>query len=206
MSAPSAPAFLAKRVRRMASRVLLEPVPGMTLMRPAARSQTAAMTRSCSSWSKVGDSPVVPTGARQSVPCSTCQSTSFRRAGKSTWPSRNGVTSATVRPANSSPLVAMAVRYGGAPRLLVPTDSRTLMLFYVPTRAQYTMADDDAKGKPPHGTDKRGPRRVRGGVPGRGGGRCHRLGGGDLPPGHRHTVLGRRDGSRGRAPCGYGLA
>ena len=34
---------------RMASRVLLEPVPGMTLIRPAACSTTVAMTRSCSS-------------------------------------------------------------------------------------------------------------------------------------------------------------
>jgi hypothetical protein len=58
------------------SRVLFDPVPGTTLIRPRARSATVAMTRSCSSWSKVGDSPVVPTGETASVSCSTCQSTS----------------------------------------------------------------------------------------------------------------------------------
>ena len=68
MRAPSAPTLCAKLVKRIASRVLFEPVPGNTLIRPAAFSTTAAMTRSCSSWSKVGDSPVVPTGDRQSVP------------------------------------------------------------------------------------------------------------------------------------------
>ena len=49
MSAASAPDFLANFVRRIASVVLLEPVPAITLMRPAACSQTAAITRSCSS-------------------------------------------------------------------------------------------------------------------------------------------------------------
>ena len=41
--------FAAQRVSRNASRVLFEPVPGITLIRPAAISTTAAMTRSCSS-------------------------------------------------------------------------------------------------------------------------------------------------------------
>src|SRR5581483_8016927 len=114
MSAPSAPAFLANRVSRMASRVLLDPVPGTTLIRPRACSTTAAMTRSCSSWSSVGDSPVVPTGDRQSVPCSTCQSTSWRKAGKSISPLRNGVTSARVTPANCSPFVEIIASAPGA--------------------------------------------------------------------------------------------
>src|SRR5947208_1323844 len=48
MSAPSAPAFFAALVRRMASRVLLEPVPGITLIRPRAYAQTAGMTPRCS--------------------------------------------------------------------------------------------------------------------------------------------------------------
>src|SRR5262245_38848935 len=105
MSAPVAPAFFANFVSRTASRVLFDPVPGITLMRPAAVSTTAAMMCSCSSWLSVGDSPVVPTGARQSVPCSTCQFTSFFNAVKSTSPPRKGVTSATVTPANCSPFV-----------------------------------------------------------------------------------------------------
>src|SRR5713226_9339865 len=63
------------------------------------------MTRSCSSWSSVGDSPVVPTGDRQSVPCCTCQSTSRFSSPKSITPSRKGVTRATVTPANCSPFV-----------------------------------------------------------------------------------------------------
>ena len=48
-----------------------------------------------------------PTGQTVSVPCSTCQSTSFRRAGSSTVPLRNGVTMATVNPANRSPFDAI---------------------------------------------------------------------------------------------------
>ena len=42
--------------------MLFEPVPGITLTRPATVSTTKAITRSCSSWLSVGDSPVVPTG------------------------------------------------------------------------------------------------------------------------------------------------
>ena len=40
----------------------------MTLARPAAASITSAMTRSCSSCDRVGDSPVVPTGLRTARP------------------------------------------------------------------------------------------------------------------------------------------
>ena len=50
------------------SAVLFEPVPGITFTRPATVSTTKAITRSCSSWLSVGDSPVVPTGTRQPVP------------------------------------------------------------------------------------------------------------------------------------------
>src|SRR6516225_767535 len=107
MRAASAPDFFANFVRRIASRVLFEPVPATTLTRRRACSQTMAMTRSCSSCERVGLSPVVPTGLTQSVPISTCQSTSRRNAGSSMAPSRNGVTSATVSPLNCSPFVAM---------------------------------------------------------------------------------------------------
>src|SRR5260221_13194595 len=107
MSAASAPDLFANFVRRIASRVLFDPVPATTLTRFAACSQTPAMTRSCSSWESVGLSPVVPTGLTQCVPISTCQSTNLRSAASSTAPSRKGVTSATVSPANCSPLLAM---------------------------------------------------------------------------------------------------
>src|SRR5215470_15025445 len=52
------------------------------------------------------DSPVVPHGASASVPCSQCQSTSLPSSSQSTSPPWNGVTMATVTPANSSPRVA----------------------------------------------------------------------------------------------------
>ena len=39
---------------------------------------TARMTSMCSSWSSVGDSPVVPTGTRPSMPPLIWYSTSFR--------------------------------------------------------------------------------------------------------------------------------
>src|SRR5690606_7659226 len=46
----------------------------------------------------VGDSPVVPTGTRPCVPCSTCQSTRRRSVASSTRPCEKGVTSATSDP------------------------------------------------------------------------------------------------------------
>ena len=104
---PSAPARAANRVSRIASAVEFDPVPAMTLARPAADSTTRAMTRSCSSCVSVGDSPVVPTGLSMGVPSATCQSTSERSAASSTAPSRNGVTRATVQPANIRPFLAM---------------------------------------------------------------------------------------------------
>ena len=52
----------------MASDVELEPVPAMTGMRLRAASMTISTTRLCSSWLRVGDSPVVPHGIRPSVP------------------------------------------------------------------------------------------------------------------------------------------
>lgn len=102
---PVAPAFFAAFVMRMASAVLFDPVPAMILIRPAARSHTNATTFSFSSCVSVGLSPVVPHGARASVPCSTCQSTSLPSASQSMSPDLNGVTMATVTPANRSPRV-----------------------------------------------------------------------------------------------------
>jgi hypothetical protein len=62
-------------VRRIASAVQFDPVPAMTLIRPAAYWTTSEITRSCSSWDSVGDSPVVPTGQMQVVPAATWKST-----------------------------------------------------------------------------------------------------------------------------------
>jgi hypothetical protein len=109
--APSAPAALACFVMAMASSVLFEPVPAITLIRPAACWQTMSITRLCSSCDSVGLSPVVPTGHRPCVPSATCQSTSFFSAASSTRPLRNGVTMATVSPANCSPLRGMVVTH-----------------------------------------------------------------------------------------------
>ena len=50
---------------------LLIGLPGMTLIRPAAASMTAEITRSCSGCESVGDSPVVPTGHTLVVPAAT---------------------------------------------------------------------------------------------------------------------------------------
>ena len=83
---PLAPAFLAAFVRRMASGVLFEPVPAMTLIRPRARSHDD------------GDDALVLVvrerrrfagGAARgeaSVPCSQCQSTSLPRSSQSISP------------------------------------------------------------------------------------------------------------------------
>src|SRR5262249_7423799 len=129
------------RVRRIASRVLFEPVPGMVLMRPAACSTTAAMTRSCSSWSSVGDSPVVPTGARQSVPCSICHSTSRPRPSKSIAPLLKGVMRATVTPANCSPRVRILHLGFGMPGALLRTVGR------LPGDGHYPNQGDGCKGE-----------------------------------------------------------
>ncbi len=82
----------------MASAVELEPVPAITATRPATASMTTSTTRLCSSWDRVGDSPVVPHGTIASVPWVTWNSTSSRSLASSTRPLRNGVTSATIEP------------------------------------------------------------------------------------------------------------
>ena len=65
-------------VSSIASAVEFEPVPAMTGMRPRAVSITISTTRLCSSWVRVGDSPVVPQGTSPSVPFATWNSTSSR--------------------------------------------------------------------------------------------------------------------------------
>jgi hypothetical protein len=62
----------------IASRVELPPAPAMIGTRPAACSTATRISVACSCMSTVGDSPVVPTTAIAFVPCSTCQSTSWR--------------------------------------------------------------------------------------------------------------------------------
>src|ERR1019366_4592015 len=67
--------------------------------RPCAASIVTSITRSHSSWLRVGVSPVVPQGRRKSMPASTCQRTSCRSAISSTLPSRlKGVTRAVPHP------------------------------------------------------------------------------------------------------------
>ena len=61
-------------VSRNASRVLFEPVPGITLQRPATVCTASEITRSCSSCESVGDSPVVPTGTTQVTPAASWNS------------------------------------------------------------------------------------------------------------------------------------
>src|SRR3546814_15379673 len=64
----------------MASSVELEPVPAITGILPLATSTHSATTRLCSSWVKVGDSPVVPQGTRPCTPSLT--RSAERRVGK----------------------------------------------------------------------------------------------------------------------------
>src|SRR5215475_13060729 len=86
----------------------------MMWSRPRAASMTISTTRRCSSWLKVGDSPVVPHGTMPSVPWATCISTSCFSLASSTLPSVKGVTSATMEPWNMGrivkPSMARAVR------------------------------------------------------------------------------------------------
>ena len=99
--AASAPAFLAWRVRSIASSVEFEPVPAITgTPVPLAAAMQISMTRLCSSMESVGDSPVVPHGTRPSVPSLICQATNFSKPFSSTDPFLNGVISATSDPVN----------------------------------------------------------------------------------------------------------
>src|SRR6478735_290908 len=60
------------------------------------------MTRSCSGKSSVGDSPVVPTGTRPSMPAAIWYSICARRRDSSTFPLRKGVTIAVMAPRRRS--------------------------------------------------------------------------------------------------------
>src|SRR6185436_1764452 len=82
------------------SSVELEPVPAMTGTRPRATEMQSSVTRRCSSWLNVGDSPVVPQGTTPWVPSVICQSTKASNAFSSTFPLRNGVISAQIEPLN----------------------------------------------------------------------------------------------------------
>ena len=97
-SAAFAPTRWACCVRRMASRVLFEPVPAITGMRPRASCTVTWIIRPCSSWESVADSPVVPHGTSALVPASTCPSIKRASARSSMASRRNGVTSATIEP------------------------------------------------------------------------------------------------------------
>ena len=80
--------------------VELEPAPAITGTRPLLSSMHHSTTRLCSSWLKVGLSPVVPTGTRPWVPSEICQFTSERNAASSSEPFLNGVTKAVKDPRN----------------------------------------------------------------------------------------------------------
>src|SRR5689334_4504781 len=84
----------------MASLVELEPAPATTGTRPLASSMHHSTTRLCSSWLRVGLSPVVPTGTRPWVPSAICQFTRERKAASSSEPFLNGVTKAVNDPRN----------------------------------------------------------------------------------------------------------
>src|SRR5215470_7675638 len=84
----------------MASLVELEPAPATTGTRPLASSMHHSTTFLCSSWLRVGLSPVVPTGTRPWVPSAICQLTSPRNAASSSEPFLNGVTKAVNDPRN----------------------------------------------------------------------------------------------------------
>src|SRR5213083_2447940 len=78
----------------------------MTGTRPFVSLITNRITSMCSSWLNVGDSPVVPTGTRPSIPAAICCSTSQDSFFSSTFPLRKGVTSAVYAPVNIGGLVS----------------------------------------------------------------------------------------------------
>jgi hypothetical protein len=86
--------------RLTASFVLFEPVPAITGTRRFTTSTVNSMTRLCSSWVNVADSPVVPQGTMPLVPLAICHSIKSDSARSSIVPFRNGVTMATREPVN----------------------------------------------------------------------------------------------------------
>jgi hypothetical protein len=81
----------------------LDPVPAITGTWPLATSTQSSVTRMCSAWDRVGDSPVVPQGTTASVPWSICHCTNFWNADSSTRPFSNGVMRAVMDPLNIGP-------------------------------------------------------------------------------------------------------
>src|SRR6185312_16241731 len=81
--------------------------PAITGTRPAASSTQISTTRICSSWLKVGDSPVVPQGTSPWLPCSICHETSLRNAPSSTLPFFIGVIRAGMEPLMRSRTLVM---------------------------------------------------------------------------------------------------
>ncbi len=98
----------------MASSVLFEPVPAITGTRRLTTATVNSMTRLCSSWDNVADSPVVPQGTMPFVPLAICHSMSSANARSSTFPFRNGVTMATSEPVNIRHLSIQKCRNGFA--------------------------------------------------------------------------------------------
>ena len=89
---------------------------------PAAASTVARMIAICSSCVTVGDSPVVPTGTRPSIPARIWYSTSFLRSAKETWPLVKGVTSAVIVPVSKRGF--MEEKWVGSKVALVETAGR----------------------------------------------------------------------------------
>src|SRR5262249_14938568 len=81
--------------------------------RPFASSMHHSTTRLCSSWLRVGLSPVVPTGTRPWVPSAICQLTNPRKAASSTEPFLNGVTRAVNEPLNVVLAAMELLRHAG---------------------------------------------------------------------------------------------
>ena len=92
---------------------LAQAVPAITGTRPLASSTQSSITRLCSSWLRVGDSPVVPQGTRPWVPSAICQFTSLRNAASSTLPSLKGVITAVMEPLMRSRISVMTFSVPG---------------------------------------------------------------------------------------------
>src|SRR5262245_54146795 len=100
---PSAPARSSSATSSITLAVLLPPAPATTGTRPRATSTVTFTTQRYSSCVRVTLSPVVPQGARKSIPSWICHSTRSARRRSSSLPSRrNGVTIAVPQPVKPS--------------------------------------------------------------------------------------------------------
>src|SRR5512147_14943 len=84
----------------MVSEVEFDPAPATTGTRLFTVLTVNSITRWCSSWDSVADSPVVPQGTITSVPLLIWNSIRSPSAFSSTLPFLNGVTIATIEPLN----------------------------------------------------------------------------------------------------------